>query len=117
MRSIQRPVFAIISPSLLVAMAYFQLSSIWAMWTICTMKYPSIGSQEEFRLLTESQFTGVCIANAILAALLLLDARAAFGRGPAMKTAHLVGITMAAGGLIAHQLTAQMIYGPLKIGS
>ena len=108
--------FTVIRPSVLASIVYFGLCSVWAIYTLCTAKYPTIESTDPWRFLTSSQYLGVSVVNILFALAFLIDARATL-RGPVeARRAHLAGLAFAAVILVLLQIGAQIAYGPIAVG-
>ena len=108
--------FTIIRPSVLASIVYFGLCSVWAIYTLCTAKFPGIESTEPWRFLTSSQYLGVSVVNILFALAFLIDARATL-RGPVeARRAHLTGLAFAAVILVLMQIGAHLAYGPITVG-
>jgi len=108
--------YTVIRPSVLASIVYFGLSSVWAIYTLCTAKFPTIDSTEPWRFLSSSQYLWVSVVNILFALAFLIDARATL-RGPAeARRAHLTGLAFAAVILVLLQIGAHLAYGPITVG-
>jgi len=106
----------VIRPSVVASIVYFGLCSIWALWTLTTAKFPTLGSEEALRLLSKTQYLGVTALNVVFALAFLADARATL-RGPVeLRRAHLAGLSFAAVILVLVQIGAHQAYGPITPG-
>ncbi len=106
----------VISPAVVACMVHMLLCSFWSLWVLCTFKYPRMGSDEIFRLLTPAQFTGVTAINVALAGALLFAGFQAL-RGPlGLRRAHLVGASLGLIAVCTIQLGAIFAYGPIPVG-
>lgn len=105
----------VISPAVIACMAHMLLCSVWSLWVLCTFRYPQSGSDEIFRLLTPTQFTGVTTINVALAVALLFAGFQTL-RGPReLRRAHLVGAALGLIAVCTIQLGAIYAYGPIPV--
>jgi len=108
--------YTVIRPSVLASIVYFGLLSVWAIYTLCTAKLPTLGSTEPLSFLSSSQYLWVSVANTVFALAFLLDARVTL-RGPVeARRAHLTGLAFAAVILVLVQIGAHLAYGPITVG-
>ncbi len=108
--------YTVIRPSVLASIVYFGLSSVWAIYTLCTAKFPAIDSTEPWRFLSSAQYLWVSVVNILFALAFLIDARATL-RGPVeARRAHLTGLAFAAVILVLLQVGAHLAYGPITVG-
>ena len=108
--------FTVIRPSVVASIVYFGLCSVWALWTLTTIKLPTLGSGETLRLLSKTQYLGVTALNVVFALAFIADTRATL-RGPVeFRRAHLAGLFFAAVILVLVQIGAHQAYGPITPG-
>ncbi len=108
--------YTIIRPSVLASIVYFGLSSVWAIYTLCTAKSPTIGASEPVGFLSSSQYLWVSAVNILFALAFFIDVRATL-RGPVeARRAHLAGLAFAAVILVLVQIGAHLANGPIAAG-
>jgi len=105
----------VIRPSVVAGIVYFGLCSVWAIYTLCTAKFPAIESTEPWRLLSTPLYLGVSAVNIVFALAFLLDARKSLTSPPELRRAHLVGIVLSAVVLVLLQIGAHLAHGPIAL--
>ena len=103
----------VIRPSVVAGIVYFGLCSVWAIYTLCTAKFPTIESTEPWRLLSTPLYLGVSAVNVVFALAFLLDWRKSLASPPELRRAHFVGLALAAIVLVLVQIGAHYAHSPI----
>jgi len=103
----------VIRPSVVAGIVYFGLCSVWAIYTLCTAKFPAIESTEPWRLLSTPLYLGVSAVNIVFALAFIADTRRSLSSPPELRRSHLVGLVLSAVVLVLVQISAHLAHRPL----
>ena len=88
---------------------------IWFLWLLLTTRFPQVGEDAPFHLITWSQFLGVTGGNLVLLVCLATDGYHCRLSPPGLRRGHLLGITLAIAALAVVQWGVVYAYGPIQV--
>jgi len=105
----------VIRPSVTLAIPYLGVLGIWFLWLLLTTRFPQVGEDAPFHLITWSQFLGVTGGNLVLLVCLASDGYRCRLSPPGLRRGHVLGITLAIAALAVVQWGVVYAYGPIQV--
>ncbi|MDP6538726.1 MAG: hypothetical protein QF903_06065 [Planctomycetota bacterium] len=110
------PPGAVVPPSVVAATVALGLFSIWYVWLVCTLRFPTIASGEPWRLLSARELGLFSIIDACLVLGLVFDAWRLRSAPPGLLLAQRLGLGLTLLVVVLFQVWVVLAYGPIRAG-
>jgi len=113
-KAIRPSSFPVFRPSVLAALVYFGLCSIWFIWVLCTYEMPVIAPEAPFHLIDSTQFGILTAIDVLFLLAFAIDGFLARRSPKGLRRTYFAELVLAASILVLIQLCAFRAYGPIQ---